>query len=224
MSELKLAPSILSADFFNLGDEVATIEKLGADLIHFDVMDGHFVPNISYGSVIMKSLLGRTALPFDVHLMIEEPDLYINEFVSPQTEFITVHQEACRHLDRTVANIHSLGIKAGVSINPSTPPESLEYVLDSVDLVLVMAVNPGFGGQKFIESSIKKISKLSKWRDDYNFNYTIEVDGGIISENVSRVIDAGANIIVAGSSVFKGDTAKNTQCFQSILKDYNSAE
>lgn len=222
MYELKLAPSILSADFSNLGEEVATIEKLGADLVHFDVMDGHFVPNISYGPVIMKSLLGKTNLPFDVHLMIEQPDLYIQEFVSPQTEFITVHYEACNHLDRTVSNIKSLGIKAGVSINPGTSPESLEYVLDKVDLVLVMAVNPGFGGQKFIESSIKKIKKLHQWRENFGFNYEIEIDGGITSDNVAKVIDAGANIVVAGSSVFKGDTAKNTQCFQNIFDDYNS--
>ena len=158
----RLAPSILSADFSKLGEEISTIEKAGADIIHVDVMDGHFVPNISYGAVVMKSLLGKTKMPFDVHLMIENVDRYIDDFVTENTEYITVHQEVCMHLHRTIDHIKSKGIKAGVSINPATPISSLENILEYVDLVLVMSVNPGFGGQKFIESSLEKIRKLKR--------------------------------------------------------------
>ena len=146
----KLAPSILSADFSKLAEDVAKIEAGGADYIHVDVMDGHFVPNITYGPVVMKSLLGKTDLPFDVHLMIENPDQYLEDFVTPNTAFITVHQEACTHLNRTIQHIKSLGVKAGVSLNPATSLSTLDYILEDVDMVLIMSVNPGFGGQKFI--------------------------------------------------------------------------
>ncbi|MFV0516254.1 MAG: ribulose-phosphate 3-epimerase [Aminipila sp.] len=199
---VRLAPSILSADFSKLGEQVSTIEKAGAHIIHVDVMDGHFVPNISYGSTVMKSLCGKTQLPFDVHLMIENPDRYIEEFVTDQTEFIVVHQEACPHLHRTIQHIKSLGVKAGVAINPATSLSTLDFILEEVDLVLIMSVNPGFGGQKFIESAIAKVEALKHIKDAHNLNYEIEIDGGIGIDNVDRVIEAGIDIVVAGSAVF----------------------
>ena len=198
----KLAPSILSADFSQLGKETERIEKAGAHIIHVDVMDGHFVPNISYGATVMKSLLGKTKLPFDVHLMIENADKYIPDFVTDNTEYITVHQEACTHLDRTIEFIKSFGVKAGVALNPATPPETLEYVADKLDMVLVMSVNPGFGGQSFINSALKKIKKLDDFRKKNSLNFEIEVDGGVNLSNVKEICDAGTDIVVAGSSVF----------------------
>ena len=213
-----LAPSILSADFSKLGEEISTIEKAGADIIHVDVMDGHFVPNISYGAVVMKSLLGKTKMPFDVHLMIENVDRYIDEFVTENTEYITVHQEVCMHLHRTIDHIKSKGIKAGVSINPATPISSLENILEYVDLVLVMSVNPGFGGQKFIESSLEKIRKLKRIREENRYNFVIEVDGGVNLENGRKLVKAGADILVAGSSVFAADdVVKRVEKFKEML-------
>jgi len=200
----KLAPSILAADFSKLGAEVAEIEKGGANLIHVDVMDGHFVPNITYGAVVMKSLLGKTSLPFDVHLMIENPDKYIGDFVTESTEYITVHQEACPHLHSTIHHIKSFGVKAGVAINPATPPVVLECILADVDLVLVMSVNPGFGGQQFIYSSIDKIKYISGIREACKLNFEIQVDGGVGAGDAAMLREAGVDIIVAGSSVFKG--------------------
>ncbi|MCR5481466.1 MAG: ribulose-phosphate 3-epimerase [Clostridia bacterium] len=199
---MRLAPSILSADFSCLGQQVGIVEKAGAHLVHVDVMDGHFVPNISFGATVMKSLSGKTRMPFDVHLMIENPDKYAADFVTDQTEFITVHQEACTHLHRSIQNIKSLGVKAGVSINPGTSLSALDYILDEVDMVLVMSVNPGFGGQKFIQSALSKIAMLKEIKDRTGLTYDIEVDGGINLDNVGTVVSAGANIIVAGSSVF----------------------
>lgn len=214
----RLAPSILSADFSKLGEEISTIEKAGADIIHVDVMDGHFVPNISYGAVVMKSLLGKTKMPFDVHLMIENVDRYIDEFVTENTEYITVHQEVCMHLHRTIDHIKSKGIKAGVSINPATPISSLENILEYVDLVLVMSVNPGFGGQKFIESSLEKIRKLKRIREENRYNFVIEVDGGVNLENARKLVKAGADILVAGSSVFAADdVVKRVEKFKEML-------
>lgn len=198
----RLAPSILSADFSRLGEDVTSIERAGAQVIHVDVMDGHFVPNISYGATVMKSLVGKTKLPFDVHLMIEDPDRYAAEFVTEQTEFITVHAEACTHLHRTLQLIHSLGVKAGVALNPATPPEVLEYVLEDVDLALVMSVNPGFGGQKFISSALRKVEKLAEMKRRSNPEMTIEIDGGINLDNAAAVTAAGVNLVVAGSAVF----------------------
>lgn len=198
----KLAPSILSADFSKLGEHVALIERGGAHLIHVDVMDGHFVPNISFGAPVMKSLLGKTELPFDVHLMIENPDKYIGDFVTPNTEYITVHEEACTHLHRSIQLIKSHGIKAGVSLNPATSLDTLEYVLEDVDMVLIMSVNPGFGGQKFIPSALRKIKELDEIRKARKLDFAIEVDGGVTLDNVKEVLDAGADIIVAGSAVF----------------------
>ena len=214
----RLAPSILSADFSKLGEEISTIEKAGADIIHVDVTDGHFVPNISYGAVVMKSLLGKTKMPFDVHLMIENVDRYIDDFVTENTEYITVHQEVCMHLHRTIDHIKSKGIKAGVSINPATPISSLENILEYVDLVLVMSVNPGFGGQKFIESSLEKIRKLKRIREENRYNFVIEVDGGVNLGNGRKLVKAGADILVAGSSVFAADdVVKRVEKFKEML-------
>lgn len=201
----KLAPSILSADFSKLGEDVKVIEEAGAHIIHVDVMDGHFVPNISYGATVMKSLVGKTNMPFDVHLMIENADNYISDFVTENTEYITVHQEACTHLHRTVQLIKSQGVKAGVAINPATPVSALSCILDEVDMVLVMSVNPGFGGQKYIPSCLDKVKELDKIRKDRNLEFEIEIDGGINLDNIANVIDAGVDIAVAGSAVFKAE-------------------
>lgn len=214
----RLAPSILSADFSKLGEEVLSIENAGAHLIHVDVMDGHFVPNISYGATVMKSLVGKTKLPFDVHLMIENADDYIKDFVTENTEFITVHQEACVHLHRTVEHIKSLGVKAGVAINPATPVDTLKCILEYVDMVLVMSVNPGFGGQSFIESTLKKVEELDNIRKEHNLKFEIEIDGGINTENIHKAVDAGVNIAVAGSAVFNAeDMTKTVSEFNSKL-------
>ena len=215
----QLAPSILSADFSKLGEEVSLVEKGGAHLIHVDVMDGHFVPNISYGATVMKSLNGKTALPYDVHLMIENPDQYIKDFITPQTEYITVHQEASRHLNRSVQYIHSLGVKAGVSLNPATPLDTLENILPYIDLVLIMSVNPGFGGQAFIEDALDKAKKLREIRAKKGYSFLIEMDGGISLENVKAVIASGVDIVVAGSAVFKtSDIEATTKEFIEAMK------
>lgn len=205
----ELAPSILSADFSKLGEDVSSIEKGGADLIHVDVMDGHFVPNISFGAAVMKSLNGKTELPYDVHLMIENPDKYLEDFVTDKTEYITVHQEACIHLHRTVQHIKGLGIKAGVSINPATSLTMIEEILDDIDLVLIMSVNPGFGGQKFIPSALSKIERLAKIREERGLKFKIEVDGGVTLNNAAQIANAGADILVAGSAVFGADDIAN---------------
>ena len=208
----KLAPSILSADFSRLAEQVNEIEKAGAHLIHVDVMDGHFVPNITFGAPVMKSLLGKTGIPFDVHLMIESPDMYIADFVTENTEYITVHQEACIHLHRTIQNIRSHGVRAGVSINPATPVCMIEEVLSDVDMVLVMSVNPGFGGQKFIPSALDKIRALDNIRKERNLDFVIEIDGGAGADNIDEILAAGTDIVVAGSSVFKkGDIDKQVK-------------
>ena len=217
---IQLAPSILSADFSKLGENVGTIETAGAHLIHVDVMDGHFVPNISFGAAVMKSLLGKTAMPFDVHLMIEDPDRYLEDFVTDQTEYITVHQEACTHLNRTIQHIKSQGVKAGVALNPATPLETLDYCIEDLDMVLVMSVNPGFGGQKFIPESLDKIRKVRGMIEEQGLSVDVEVDGGIYLTNVREVLEAGANVVVAGSAVFKGEPGQNTKEFMEILRDY----
>lgn len=215
-----LAPSILSADFSHLAEDVEKAEQGGAGLVHIDVMDGHFVPNISFGPYVMKCLLGKTALPFDVHLMIEDPDKYAAEFVTDNTKYITVHQEATRHLDRSVEYIRSLGVSAGVSINPATPVWTLENILDKVDLVLVMSVNPGFGGQKLIEGTLAKISQLAEIRKERGLSFEIEIDGGVTLDNIEKVIAAGTDIAVAGSAVFGAEDIRvRTEEFVRLMNE-----
>lgn len=199
---IKIAPSILSADFSKLGMEIKEVEEYGADYIHVDVMDGHFVPNITIGPLVVDAIRPVTNLPLDVHLMIENPDQYIHEFAKAGADFITVHQEACVHLDRTIQLIKDSGVKPGVVINPATPAELLLPVLPNVDLVLVMTVNPGFGGQKFIEGTVEKIRKLHQLREEMNLSYEIEVDGGVNTETAKICSDAGADVLVAGSAIF----------------------
>lgn len=204
----KVAPSILSADFSKLGADVQEICGFGADYIHVDVMDGAFVPNISFGAGVMKSLNNVATIPYDVHLMIEDPDRYIEDFVTPNTEFITVHQEACRHLDRTIQHIHSTGVKAGVALNPATPIVMVEDVLDKVDMILIMSVNPGFGGQKFIPRALDKIRRLDEIRKANGYDFVIEVDGGVNLQNCEELKSVGTDILVAGSAVFKAESRK----------------
>ncbi len=199
---LKIAPSILAADFSKLAEEVKCVDSLGADYIHIDVMDGHFVPNITLGPGIVKCLRPHTNLPFDVHLMIENPDQYIKEFKDAGADIITVHVEACRHLHRTLQLIKQYDMQCGVVLNPHTPLEMIKHVLHDVDWILIMSVNPGFGGQTFIPDSLSKISTLNQWRNEQNFSYIIEVDGGVNEETARLCEAAGADVVVAGSAVF----------------------
>lgn len=201
----KIAPSILAADFAKLGSEIADICRGGCDYIHIDIMDGAFVPNISFGSAVMKSLNNYASVPYDVHLMILNPDQYLEEFVTDNTEYITVHYEACPHICRTISHIKEQGVKAGVSINPGTPVSCLEAVLPFVDMVLVMSVNPGFGGQKFIPETAEKVAELNKLRKSKGYSFEIEVDGGISDKNAGLLTSNGADVLVAGSAVFNHD-------------------
>ena len=198
----KIAPSILSADFSRLGEEIAAIEAGGADYVHVDVMDGHFVPNITIGPLIVQAVRRVTALPLDVHLMIAEPDRYIADFAKAGADIIVVHAEATHHLHRTVQLIKSLGKKAGVSLNPATPLNVLDYVLEDLDLVLLMTVNPGFGGQSFIDACLPKIQALRGIMDRRGIEAELEVDGGVKTDNIARIAHAGADVFVAGSAVF----------------------
>jgi len=200
---IKLAPSILSADFARLGEQVAEVARAGADYIHVDVMDGHFVPNITIGAPVVASIRPLTSLPLDVHLMIEHPERYLSDFVNAGADIITVHVEACPHLHRTIQLIKELGVKAGVSLNPATPLSSIEEIIPHVDLVLIMSVNPGFGGQSFIPATLPKIENMRKILDDRKLSAELEVDGGINADNALDIVKAGADVLVAGNSVFK---------------------
>lgn len=199
---VKLSPSILSADFGRLLEDVKKVEAAGVEYLHIDIMDGHFVPNISFGPMVMKAISGKTSLVKDVHLMIENPDQYVEEFVKAGADIIVVHQEACPHLHRSIQNIKSYGIKAGVSLNPGTSLSTIEEVLGDIDMVLIMSVNPGFGGQSFIDSQLDKIRRLRQMITDKGLSVDIEVDGGVKVSNVAKVVEAGANVIVAGSAIF----------------------
>lgn len=207
---MEISPSILSADFGNLLSDIRKVEVEKPEYLHIDIMDGHFVPNITIGPLVLNALKGKTKIPFDVHLMIEEPDKYVKEFVDAGAKNITVHQEACVHLDRTLQLIKSMGINASVALNPATSLDTLRYVLSSVDMVLIMTVNPGFGGQVFIDGMYEKIRELASIRNEKGLNFKIEVDGGINIDNINDVVLAGADVIVAGSFIFaNGDPGEN---------------
>ena len=205
---IKIAPSILASDFARLGEEVKDVEAAGADYIHVDVMDGHFVPNISIGVPIVRALRPVTSLPLDVHLMIENPDHYIEEFADAGADILTVHAEACPHLHRTIQLIKSKGVKAGVVINPATPVEAIKHVIEDVDLVLLMTVNPGFGGQAFIERVLTKITETKQLADSLGVAPEIEVDGGVNAETARACIEAGATVLVAGSAIYNQSDRK----------------
>lgn len=208
--EIQIAPSILSADFNRLGGEIKAVEEAGADLIHVDVMDGHFVPNITIGPLVVSAAANIAERPIDVHLMITDPDKYIDSFAKAGADWITVHVEACTHLHRTVARIKELGKKAGVVLNPATSLSTLDYILEDVEVVMLMSVNPGFGGQKFIPSTLTKIWQLRQRIDALGLDVDIEIDGGISPETIADVAEAGANVFVAGSAVYGSRDYKET--------------
>ncbi len=212
----KISPSILSADFTKLGEEIMAVEKAGADYIHIDVMDGHFVPNITIGPFIVKAVKKIAKLPLDVHLMINNPDNYLDEFIKAGSDILTVHAEAAPHLNRTINHIKKSGIKAGVSLNPSTPLSALDYILEYVDMVLIMSVNPGFGGQTFIENTIQKIEAVHNLITKNNYDIELNVDGGINVNNIEKIAKAGANVFVSGSGIYGTTDYKQTI---SLMKD-----
>ena len=208
-----LSPSLLAADFSRLAEEVAKVERAGAKYLHLDVMDGAFVPSISFGMPVIASLRKQSKLVFDVHLMIEDPDRYLEDFVEAGADILTVHAEACRHLDRTLQKIRDLGVRAGVALNPATPISAVEWVAEKADMILLMSVNPGFGGQKYIPYVTEKIKELRRFLTEKNLLTDIEVDGGVGLANGPSVMDAGANVLVAGSAVFGGDAEANVKAF-----------
>lgn len=214
-----LAPSILAADFTRLGQEIKAVEEAGVQYLHIDIMDGKFVPSISFGMPVVESIRKSTGLFFDVHLMIEQPERYIREFAAAGADLQTVHAEACIHLDRTIEAIKEAGCKAGVALNPATPVSVIEHILPKLDLVLIMSVNPGFGGQKYIPYCTAKIRQIRNLIESQNLAVQVEVDGGITKENVGEVIEAGADVIVAGSAVFRGDSKKNAAEFLELIKE-----
>ena len=219
--EYILAPSILAADFGNLRSEVETVSRAGAGYIHIDVMDGMFVPSISFGMPVIQSIRSCTDKVFDVHMMVEEPGRYAEAMKAAGADLLCVHQEACRHLDRTIQQIKSLGMKAGVALNPATPAESVEWILGEVDMVLLMSVNPGFGGQKFIPYVLEKVKRLRAMIDERGLSTDIQVDGGVGLDNAESLLKAGANILVAGSAVYKGDAASNVEAFLKLFAQYS---
>lgn len=214
----KLAPSILAADFSRLGEQIKAVENAGADYLHIDVMDGMFVPSISFGLPVIETIRKSSGLIFDVHLMIEEPGRYVKQFAAAGADILNVHVEACTHLQRTISEIKELGLKAGVTLNPGTPLTTLEYVLNDVDLVLIMSVNPGFGGQKFIPFTLQKLNDLREMRLRKNATAEIEVDGGVTLSNAKEIMEAGAEVLVSGSSVFGGDIEANVKAFRELMK------
>lgn len=216
-----LSPSILSADFSRLGEQIEELDRAGAQYVHIDVMDGCFCASISFGMPVIRSIRPCSERIFDVHLMIEEPVRYMDEFAEAGADLITVHAESCKHLDRTIEAIKEKGLLAGVALNPATPLSAIEYVLEKVDMVLIMTVNPGFGGQKLIPYTVQKVRDLKQLVDERGIKLDIEVDGGINLDNVTEVMDAGANVIVAGSAVFRGDVEKNVEAFLALMKEHN---